>query len=123
SSWPARPAIPSPAASRAESGRWSTFEPVTLDSAFAGSLQTRRASSSGRFGDSIHPLSIMSLSSFSFPTTTLYGAGALAELPERLRRLGIHRPLVVTDPGLLKTEAFQKLEQTLGAGGRGQTWF
>ena len=65
----------------------------------------------------------MSLSSFSFPTTTLYGPGALAELPKRLAQLGIHRPLVVTDAGLFKTEAFQKLQQTLGASGPGKTWF
>ncbi len=48
----------------------------------------------------------MSLTSFSFPTRTLYGAGSLRELPAHLARLGIHRPLVVTDPGLAKTDAF-----------------
>src|SRR6266545_2884787 len=64
----------------------------------------------------------MSLSTFSFPTTTLSGAGALAELPPRLAQLGIQRPLVVTDPGLLQTEAFQKLQQTLGAGSQGKSW-
>src|SRR5262249_8468994 len=41
------------------------------------------------------------LNSFSFPTTTLVGPGALAELPARLKRLGLERPLVVTDAGLL----------------------
>jgi len=65
----------------------------------------------------------MSISSFSFPTTTLSGAGALAELPGRLAKLNIKRPLVVTDPGLLQTEAFQKLQQTLGVAGQGKTWF
>lgn len=65
----------------------------------------------------------MSISSFSFPTTTLSGAGALAELPARLAKLTIRCPLVVTDPGLLSTEAFQKLQQTLGAAEQGKTWF
>jgi alcohol dehydrogenase class IV len=64
----------------------------------------------------------MTISSFSFPTTTLWGAGALAGLPGRLATLNIKRPLVVTDPGLLQTEAFQKLQQTLGAAGQGKTW-
>lgn len=65
----------------------------------------------------------MSLSSFSFPTPTLFGAGALKELPARLAKLGIHRPLVVTDPGLLPTEAFAALAQVLGVGARDQSWF
>jgi 4-hydroxybutyrate dehydrogenase len=65
----------------------------------------------------------MSLSSFSFPTTTLAGAGAVAELPARLGKLNIRRPLVVTDSGLLATEAFQKLQQTLGVAGQGKRWF
>ena len=65
----------------------------------------------------------MSLATFSFPTTTLFGAGALAELPKRLVALGIQRPLVVTDPGLLSTEAFQLLNQTLGPKKQGKTWF
>src|SRR3989442_5586269 len=65
----------------------------------------------------------MSLATFSFPTTTLFGAGALAELPKRLVALRIQKPLVVTDPGLLSTEAFQLLNQTLGLKEQGKTWF
>jgi hypothetical protein len=65
----------------------------------------------------------MSLTSFSFPTRTLFGAGSLRELPAHLARLGIHRPLVVTDPGLARTDAFKSLEAVLGAAGRGSTWF
>jgi 4-hydroxybutyrate dehydrogenase len=65
----------------------------------------------------------MNLTTFSFPTPTLVGAGALSELPARLHRLGIQRPLVVTDPGLLPTEAFARLRQVLGAGNQDRTWW
>ncbi|MGZ8901586.1 MAG: iron-containing alcohol dehydrogenase, partial [Limisphaerales bacterium] len=65
----------------------------------------------------------MTLSIFSFPTTTIFGAGAVQELPQRLRGLGVKRPLIVTDPGLIHTEAFATLQQTLGAGGRDKDWF
>ena len=65
----------------------------------------------------------MSVSVFSFPTPTVFGVGALSELPERLRRLRVERPLVVTDPGLLPTSAFQALSQALGEKQRDQSWF
>src|SRR5437763_7913510 len=65
----------------------------------------------------------MSASVFSFPTPTLFGAGALAELPQRLPRLGLHRPLVVTDPGLLNSSAFGALAKVLGETQRDQKWF
>jgi 4-hydroxybutyrate dehydrogenase len=65
----------------------------------------------------------MSLTAFSFPTRTLYGAGALAELPAVLTKLGVSRPLVVTDGGLVKTEAFAQLASVLGASNQGKTWF
>jgi 4-hydroxybutyrate dehydrogenase len=69
-------------------------------------------------------MTIMSSSflTFSFPTTTLFGAGALSELPARLKSLGICRPLVVTDPGLLPTEAFGLLRKSLGPEGHGKEW-
>ena len=66
---------------------------------------------------------IVNVSTFSFPTTTLFGAGALRELPARAERLGLKKPLVVTDSGLVKTSAFRALEQILnsGPGGTGAT--
>ncbi|MBI1839765.1 MAG: iron-containing alcohol dehydrogenase [Verrucomicrobia bacterium] len=64
----------------------------------------------------------MSLASFSFPTPTLFGAGSLQELPARLTRLGIRKPLVVTDAGLAKTAAFAALATTLGAREQGRAW-
>src|SRR3989449_287009 len=64
----------------------------------------------------------VSASAFSFPTATIFGAGALGELPARLKQMGCRRPLVVTDPGLLQTRAFEMLKSTLGSKELGQTW-
>ncbi len=65
----------------------------------------------------------MGIVAFSFPTRTLFGAGALQELPANLLRLGIRRPLVVTDPGLARTDAFRALVAVLGESGRDRDWF
>lgn len=65
----------------------------------------------------------MSLTSFSFPTPTLFGNGAVQELPSRLGRLGVRRPLVVTDPGLLGTPAFKRLQEVLGQEDQSRNWF
>jgi alcohol dehydrogenase class IV len=65
----------------------------------------------------------MSLTTFSFPTRTLFGVGALQELAANLARLGIRRPLVVTDAGLLNTDAFRAAALTLGEATRDKTWF
>lgn len=65
----------------------------------------------------------MSITAFSFPTKTLFGAGAVLELPKWLAQAGIKRPLVVTDPGLLPTPAFQALAKALGEAGQGKDWF
>src|SRR5258708_11394450 len=65
----------------------------------------------------------MSLTTFSFPTPTCFGVGSIKELPARLQALNLNRPLVVTDPGLLHTEAFDLLRQTLGKPEEGSKWF
>jgi alcohol dehydrogenase class IV len=44
---------------------------------------------------------------FSFPTTILHGAGTVRELNTRLPALGVTRPLIVTDSGLVATAAFK----------------
>ncbi len=51
------------------------------------------------------------LSTFAFPTKTLYGPGAIASLPSMLAELRIKHPLIVTDPGLLPTNAFDQLQK------------
>jgi alcohol dehydrogenase class IV len=65
----------------------------------------------------------MNLTSFSFPTRTLFGIGALRELPANLAKLNIRRPLVVTDHGLVNTDAFRSVASTLGADSEGKSWF
>ncbi|MFM7103419.1 MAG: iron-containing alcohol dehydrogenase [Verrucomicrobiota bacterium] len=65
----------------------------------------------------------MSFTTFSFPTPTRFGPGALQELPAHLQRLGIRRPLVVTDAGVAGTDAFHALAAVLGEAGRDRDWF
>jgi 4-hydroxybutyrate dehydrogenase len=65
----------------------------------------------------------MNLTTFSFPTRTLFGIGALRELPANLAKLNIRRPLVVTDPGLPSTDAFRAVAATLGLNGQDKTSF
>ena len=62
------------------------------------------------------------VSTFSFPTATLFGPGSIAELPVRLDQMGSKRPLVVTDPGLLQTPAFEALKKVLGGSQLGKSW-
>jgi 4-hydroxybutyrate dehydrogenase len=65
----------------------------------------------------------MNLTSFSFPTRTLFGIGALRELPANLAKLNIRRPLLVTDPGLASTDAFRAVAATLGFDGQDKNSF
>src|SRR5580765_6758355 len=65
----------------------------------------------------------MRLTSFAFPTPTVFGADALAELRKRLTWFGISAPLVVTDSGLVKTSTFRALRDTLGSEGENTKWF
>jgi alcohol dehydrogenase class IV len=51
----------------------------------------------------------MNLSTFSFPTRILFGAGAIARLPEELAGRNMRRPLLVTDAGLARTAVFERV--------------
>ncbi|MEC8973088.1 MAG: iron-containing alcohol dehydrogenase, partial [Verrucomicrobiota bacterium] len=65
----------------------------------------------------------MDTTSFNFPTDTRVGQGVMGQLNETLLALDIHRPLVVTDSGLLATEAFKKLAAALHPGEPDRDWF
>ena len=57
------------------------------------------------------------ISQFSFPNTIYFGAGAIDNLPEYIQNTGIKKPLLVTDPGMLDTAVFPKVEGILKAAG------
>lgn len=48
----------------------------------------------------------MNLSTFSFPTTIVFGAGSVNRLPDELNKRNVGRPLLVTDAGLQRTPVF-----------------
>ena len=58
-----------------------------------------------------------SISRFSFPTTIYFGVGAIYELPRYLVDVGIKKPLLVTDPGMIETDVFPKIEGILNDSG------
>jgi alcohol dehydrogenase class IV len=52
---------------------------------------------------------------FSFPTTIVFGPGTAATLWERFSpRAGAHKPLLVTDSGLMKTPVFESVRGAIG---------
>jgi 4-hydroxybutyrate dehydrogenase len=53
----------------------------------------------------------MNLSTFSFPNTIIFGAGSVNRLPDELKKRGVARPLLVTDPGIRRTPVFERVHQ------------
>ncbi|HKX37162.1 MAG TPA: iron-containing alcohol dehydrogenase, partial [Burkholderiales bacterium] len=51
----------------------------------------------------------MKLEAISYLTDVVFGPGALAMLPDLLRRVGVARPLVVTDAGLVELGLARRL--------------
>lgn len=51
---------------------------------------------------------------WSFPTTIVFDPGALAKVREHLARVGITRPLIVTDPTLVSIGLVDRLTSALG---------
>jgi len=62
-------------------------------------------------------MTVPAVSTFSFPTTIDFGVGAVAGLGDRLAGLGVSRPLVVTDGGLVEMAAFERVREALDAAG------
>ena len=59
---------------------------------------------------------------FNYPTDTRIGPGVIGQLNGLLPTLGVHRPLVVTDAGLLATDAYKKLSDSLLPGKPARDW-
>ena len=51
---------------------------------------------------------------FNFPTAIRFGPGAIAELSQALADRGVSKALIVTDGGLLQTDAFARVKAALG---------
>jgi alcohol dehydrogenase class IV len=56
-------------------------------------------------------------SRFNYPTRILFGQGVIDDLAAEVKSLGSHRPLLVTDSGLMKTDIPGRLEKVLSDGG------
>ena len=50
----------------------------------------------------------------TFLTTCIFDSGALKQLPNVARNLGITRPFIVTDPGIKAVGILAKVEDALG---------
>lgn len=62
-------------------------------------------------------LDLLNRYNYNFPTSVRFGNGVIDELGGHLKDLGYQRPLVVSDPGLVKLEMFQKVVNYLKAKG------
>lgn len=59
----------------------------------------------------------MSISQFNFPTVIRFGAGAVNELPDYLKKNNLSHPLIVTDPTVAQLDFFRKIVSDLKAKG------
>jgi len=57
------------------------------------------------------------LSTWAFPTKIIFGAGAIGQVAEVSRDLCIQRPLIVTDPGIVKCGLVERLTAPLKKAG------
>lgn len=58
----------------------------------------------------------MPLWTFSFPTTIVFGPGAVNRLPEELENCNARRPLLVTDEGIVRTAVFERVRKLVSEG-------
>ena len=63
------------------------------------------------------------ISSWSFPTKISFGPGAIRQIADAARGLNVRRPLVVTDPGLVKCGLLDHLTDPLAKAGLAWTLF
>jgi 4-hydroxybutyrate dehydrogenase len=65
----------------------------------------------------------MSLVTWSFPTTIVFGAGALGTLADHVERAGGSRVLVVCDAGVVKAGILERVKRELDKGGHASAVF
>jgi alcohol dehydrogenase class IV len=58
-------------------------------------------------------MSNVALRTWAFPTTIVFGAGALSVLPDHVKRIGAKRALVVCDAGVVKAGIAEKVKAVL----------
>ena len=59
----------------------------------------------------------MALTTWSFPTSIVFGPGALSALPARIALLNAKRPLLVCDAGVVKAGLAAKVQKVLESAG------
>ena len=59
----------------------------------------------------------MKPSIWNFPTRIVFGAGVVASLSDEAKRVGMQRPLIVTDTGLVGTGVVERVASALRAAG------
>jgi alcohol dehydrogenase class IV len=67
--------------------------------------------------DALDTLSPGRITEMSYPTRIVFGAGALARLPDELARLGVRRPLLVTDQGVVRAGLVERVVDGLRRAG------
>jgi 4-hydroxybutyrate dehydrogenase len=53
------------------------------------------------------------ISTFAFPTRIIFGAGSVNELGQEISKYGIKKPLLVTDPGVVKAGLVDRVAQAM----------
>jgi 4-hydroxybutyrate dehydrogenase len=59
----------------------------------------------------------MPLVTWSFPTTIVFGPGAVLAIPDHVKRLKASRPLIVCDPGVVRVGLAARVQKVLEAAG------
>src|SRR6185369_15425154 len=59
----------------------------------------------------------MGIITWSFPTSVVFGSGAIATLPDHVRRANGRRALIVCDPGVVKADIAGRVQKVLDGAG------